>query len=420
QQQMAYASITKLDKFNSEENDAQVWLNNILLMHGIKASLSNPKILMDSKLNSCGDTETITIYLECFHRNLHQIQAIQADYFTAPQILNQFIKGLCSSILQRVCPIHPMDFSTAVTYAKDFEAAELKANHAQVINLAINELSKLDSKLKQFRSCQWNLGTSPTQNLNSQHYLSLLVTPEDATSSNQGIEQQQPPTNNIPSATITKNEFLDVIFPFKLEEPSDMPLFSEAALEEKLITAMYTDAKVDGHPIKLILDSGSTGSIITRQLMDQLGHRVNCAASARIITADGATKIPISKIDDFTIKVNGITIPIKVLMMKATQYQALVDNNWLFKTNAMLNWTTQELQLSQNGQHTQVPAICGHFKPSNVRTTTLFIKFKEEENKPTWEAYQVSWADVDHNELPPILSWNNNDNGKKKQRAELT
>ncbi|KAG9304474.1 hypothetical protein G9A89_020038 [Geosiphon pyriformis] len=48
------------------------------------------------------------------------------------------------------------------------------------------------------------------------------------------------------------------------------------------------------------------------------------------------------------------------------------------------------------------------------------IKFKEEKTKPTWEVYQVSWADVNHNELLPILTWDKNDNGKEKQREEPT
>ncbi|KAG9293647.1 hypothetical protein G9A89_018984 [Geosiphon pyriformis] len=141
-----------------------------------------------------GDTEAITIYLERFHRNLCQIQAIQADYFTVPQILNQFIRGA-------------------------------------------------------------------TQNPNSQNYLSLLVTPENATPNNQELKQIL--ISNIPPATIMKDKSLDVIFSFKLEKPSTMSLFSGTTLEEKPITAMYTDVKIDGHPIKLILDSGSAGSIIT-------------------------------------------------------------------------------------------------------------------------------------------------------------
>ncbi|KAG9299517.1 hypothetical protein G9A89_020688 [Geosiphon pyriformis] len=99
-----------------------------------------------------------------------------------------------------------------------------------------------------------------------------------------------------------------------------MSLFSGAALEEKLITTIYTDTKVDGHSIKLILDSGLAGSIITRQLIDQLGHRINRAVSARIITADGVTKTLISEINNPPIEINSIIVPIKVLVMEATQY----------------------------------------------------------------------------------------------------
>ncbi|KAG9302782.1 hypothetical protein G9A89_009559 [Geosiphon pyriformis] len=100
-----------------------------------------------------------------------------------------------------------------------------------------------------------------------------------------------------------------------------------AILEKKSITVMYTNAKIDGHLIKLILDNKSAGSIITKQLIDQLGCQVDQAASTRIITADGATKTIIDEIDNLFIEVNGIIISIKVLVIEATQYQALVGNN---------------------------------------------------------------------------------------------
>ncbi|KAG9296227.1 hypothetical protein G9A89_014819 [Geosiphon pyriformis] len=229
---------------------------------------------------------------------------------------------------------------------------------------------------------------------NFQHYLSLLITPENAIFYNSEANQQPALTSNIPPATITNDKTLAAIFPFELEETTTVSLFSRAALEEKPITIMYTNAKVDGHPIKLILNSKSAGSIITRQLMDQLGRRVDQVISARIITTNGATKTLIGKIDDFPIEVNGIIIPIKVLVMEATQYQVLVSNNWLTKTNAILNWTTQD--------HIPVP----------------LINLEKEKPKPTWKAYQVSWANVDHNKLLPILSWD--DNKKGKQREKLT
>ncbi|KAG9299678.1 hypothetical protein G9A89_006394 [Geosiphon pyriformis] len=383
--------------------------------------------------------------------------------------------------------MHLVDLLTTVTYARDFEAAELEANHAQAVNLVMNGSSDLDSKLNQFSDsinqklkkyladnhpiyhrvhhyqqinccnkkhefaitvinkitlepiAEINIGiliaathnistavinslSTTTNNSNTTtkpsydniwkpqiqsnpkleigngglptdpqfnkstirimpakfknwNYLSLLVTPEDMASSKQKTNQK-PLIHNILPATSTKDESLATIFPFKLEEIMSVLLFSRAALDIKPITTIYTDAKVNGQYIKLILNSRSADSIITKQLMNQL------AASARIITADRATKTPIDKIDDFSFEVNGIIIPIKVLVMEATQYQALVGNNWLTKTNTILNWTMQKLQLSQN------------------------------------KAYQVLWTDDNHNELLPILSWDNNTKGK--QREKLT
>ncbi|KAG9307137.1 hypothetical protein G9A89_016965 [Geosiphon pyriformis] len=207
-------------------------------------------------------------------------------------------------------------------------------------------------------------------------------------------------------AIITKNKLLDTIFPFELKELSAMLLFSGAALEEKPITTMYTDAKVDGHSIKLILNSGSASSIITRQLINQLGCRVDQAVSAQIIMADGATKTPISKIDDFPIKVNSIIMSIKVLIMEATQYQALIGNNWLSKINATLDWNMQKLQLSQN-------ATCGHFKTTN--TPASLIEFEKEEKKPTWET--TIKTNNNSNELP-TWEWKEINKRKRKKKEE--
>ncbi|KAG9284388.1 hypothetical protein G9A89_023645 [Geosiphon pyriformis] len=128
---------------------------------------------------------------------------------------------------------------------------------------------------------------------------------------------KQPLTSNILPATISNNKSLAAIFPFELEKTIPVSLFSEAALNTKPITTMYTNMKVDGHVIKLILDSGSANSIIIRQLMNQLGRQVDHATSARIITTDGATKTSIGKINDFPIKINGIIVLIKVLVMEA-------------------------------------------------------------------------------------------------------
>ncbi|KAG9295185.1 hypothetical protein G9A89_006166 [Geosiphon pyriformis] len=176
---MAYTPIAKLDNFTGKEDDAQVWLNDVekaITANGwndVRAIQAISYFLKDitnswyqslinkpqdfnafkveflryfSNNNSInclvnmftimkqGETEAVTTYLKHFHRNLHQIQAIDANYFTAPQILNQFIHGLCSSILQHVRPLYPNTLQNAVT----------------PINLVMNGSSELDSKLEKF------------------------------------------------------------------------------------------------------------------------------------------------------------------------------------------------------------------------------------------------------------------------------
>ncbi|KAG9300718.1 hypothetical protein G9A89_023516 [Geosiphon pyriformis] len=79
--------------------------------------------------------------------------------------------------------------------------------------------------------------------------------------------------SNILPATITEDTTLATIFPFDIDNLNIHSFFSEAAInQDKPITALYTDARVGGIDIKLILDSRSASSIITKQLMNQLGH----------------------------------------------------------------------------------------------------------------------------------------------------
>ncbi|KAG9285381.1 hypothetical protein G9A89_010856 [Geosiphon pyriformis] len=239
--------------------------------------------------------------------------------------------------------MHPVDLPTAITHARDFEAAELEANYAQA------------------------------------NYLSLLVTPEDATTNNSKFNSLQTTlTNNIPPVMVTENESLTAIFSFKLEETINPSLFSGAALKEKPITTIYSNVKVDGHSIKLILDS----------------HRVDCTASARIITADGATKTPIGEIDDFSIEVNDIIVPIKIETPKSSslarivnthEYQPRVATSSLFTHHQHHLSNLKKKKQNPSGKHTKShgPTLttmnCCQYSP---KTTTTMERRNKEKNLP--------------------------------------
>ncbi|KAG9304465.1 hypothetical protein G9A89_020029 [Geosiphon pyriformis] len=231
--------------------------------------------------------------------------------------------------------------------------------------------------------------------------------------------QQQNPSyisTTIPSARIAENANLSDIFLFKFEANESPFLLSNAATnEQKAIMAMYTEAEIEGKTIRLILNSGSTGSIITYQLMQQLKRNVDRPAQTVIVTADGMKKTPVREIDNFLFTLDGITIPVKVLVMDAPQYQALVGNDWLQKANANLNWETQELTISYQGQHTWVPAICGTFNKCSEKAPAF--EFELEKEKPFIETFMAlgstsNWADETEQEhftlhsKPETSEWN--------------
>ncbi|KAG9295101.1 hypothetical protein G9A89_006082 [Geosiphon pyriformis] len=203
-------------------------------------------------------------------------------------------------------------------------------------------------------------------------------------------------STTIPLARIAENANLSDIFPFEFEANESPFLLSNAtANKQKAITAMYTEAKVKGKPIRLILNSGFAKSIITYQLMQQLKRNIDQPAQTIIVTADGMKKTPVGEIDNFPFTIDGITIPVKVLVMDAPQYQALVRNNWLQKANANLNWKTQELTIFYQEQHAWVPATCGIFNKCSKKA--LAFEFEPEEEKPIIETFMAlgstsNWA----------------------------
>ncbi|KAG9303038.1 hypothetical protein G9A89_022127 [Geosiphon pyriformis] len=183
-------------------------------------------------------------------------------------------------------------------------------------------------------------------------------------SESRAAAQQQNPSYTLTTilpARITENTNLSDIFPFEFEANESPFLLSNAAAnEQKAITAMCIEAEVKGKTICLILNNGSAGSIITYQLMQQLKRNT-----------------PVEEIDNFPFTLNGITIPVKVLIMDAPQYQAL-------------------LTIFYQGQHAQVPATCGTFNKHSEKAPAF--EFELEEKKPLIETFMAfrstsNWAD---------------------------
>ncbi|KAG9291080.1 hypothetical protein G9A89_012952 [Geosiphon pyriformis] len=166
------------------------------------------------------------------------------------------------------------------------------------------------------------------------------------------VPRSNPSNHIIPPAQIAQNANLSDIFPFEFEANESLFLLSNAAVnEQKAITALYTEATISW----------------------KYHH----------LPADATTQM----------KCKQTSSNIKVLVMDAPQYQALVGNDWFFKANANLNWETQELKISYQGQYTIVPATC-----------VPVFEFVEEKEMPLTETYMAlglpfNWAKETEQEI---------------------
>ncbi|KAG9292785.1 hypothetical protein G9A89_006346 [Geosiphon pyriformis] len=150
---MAYTPIAKLDNFTGEEDDTQVWLNNVKkaiaanewndarAMQAIPYFLKNTaNSWYQSLINKPQDFNAFKVEFLRYFNNNNSINCLVNTFTTIKQretkaILNQFIHGLRSSILQHVCLLHPSTLQNAVTCARDFKSAKSETNHAQAVNL---------------------------------------------------------------------------------------------------------------------------------------------------------------------------------------------------------------------------------------------------------------------------------------------
>ncbi|KAG9289359.1 hypothetical protein G9A89_007920 [Geosiphon pyriformis] len=358
-------------------------------------------------------------YIGKFNKLLRRICQLETNDYSDAQILDQFITGLKDKLIKKVHPHVPEDLNSAIQHAKRYEMAMEEANCTKLVNLAIGKTSlaaekKIDQLTKkpapqpiqqQYQQPPTQHYQVPAQKLITQNQFTpqnrYQVNNNRISSNNQLVPQNT--TQTRPNQYHTQPSYLTMLeeqdfHHIALSEANESPflLSNAVANKQKAITAMYTEAEVEGKPIRLILDSGSAESIITYQLMQQLKRNVDRPAQTVIVTADGMKKTPVGEIDNFPFTLDGITIPVKVFVMDTSQYQALIGNDWLQETNANLNWETQELTIFYQGQHVRVPAICSTFNKCSEKAPAF--EFEPEEEKPIIETFMAlgsmsNWAD---------------------------
>ena len=117
-------------------------------------------------------------------------------------------------------------------------------------------------------------------------------------------------------------------------------------------------AQVDRATIQLILDSGSSGSVISKQFLEKVGRKVDQPSHINIIKINGEKRKALGEIKSLPIVVQKQLLPVNIIVSEATGYDVLVENDWLTKYQAKLDWEKQTLMVRIDGKTFTVDAVC--------------------------------------------------------------
>ena len=124
------------------------------------------------------------------------------------------------------------------------------------------------------------------------------------------------------------------------EKPSNEQYLNKTA---EVSRSMFCMAQVDGATVQLILDSGSSGSVISKQFLEKVGRKVDQSSHINMIGINGEKRRALGEIKSLPIVIQQQLLPINVVVSEATGYDVLVGNDWLTKYQAKLDWEKQTL-----------------------------------------------------------------------------
>jgi deoxyuridine 5'-triphosphate nucleotidohydrolase len=128
--------------------------------------------------------------------------------------------------------------------------------------------------------------------------------------------------------------------------------------DKQTFRSMYCTAQINGKWIHLILDSGSSGSVVTKNFLEEIGRTIDRKCEINMVGIHGEKRQPLGEVLDLPIQVQDAIIPVNVTVTEATDYSVIVGNDWLTKCKASLSWRKRELEFEWNGKAYKEPATC--------------------------------------------------------------
>ena len=93
-----------------------------------------------------------------------------------------------------------------------------------------------------------------------------------------------------------------------------------------------------------MIDTGSGLSLITQQYLNKLGRQVDQESNSQLIDINGKETRPLGIVKNVLVTLDGKKpIQIDMAVMRATNYNVILGNNWLRKIEATINFKDKVL-----------------------------------------------------------------------------
>ncbi|KAG9296286.1 hypothetical protein G9A89_014878 [Geosiphon pyriformis] len=139
------------------------------------------------------------------------------------------------------------------------------------------------------------------------------------------------------------------------------------------VTPLICKAQVAGYFIDLILDSRSSVSVIAKHFFETIGRKINEPSTKPMTNVHNNKKKGLGIAKAISVCINSISIKTDMEVSEAKKYTIIVDNKWLKKAKALLDYELCELTIRCSKK--PIVVKCYHW------TTSLATKQNQEKEQ---------------------------------------
>ncbi|CAJ0906246.1 12426_t:CDS:2 [Entrophospora sp. SA101] len=109
---------------------------------------------------------------------------------------------------------------------------------------------------------------------------------------------------------------------------------------------------------EVVINTGSGVSLITQQYLNKLGRQIDQESNSQLVDINGKETRPLGAVKNVLVTINGKKpIHIDMAVMRATNYNVILGNNWLRKIEATINFKDKVLQFKERKDLLQHPIM---------------------------------------------------------------